>query len=152
MLSPFQFCCKNQCKGCRYIRKRLIFVFFKLFLLVLRLTPVTITVTVTDNLFKHELQKSPRPASPFVPRLLRRPCSESRAPTTWSENLSPTEPYPHTQWSRAESQIWFRLSRAGWGEVRQLMIECVFFVRQDSDFPQFFKLNNSYLLTKVRIR
>jgi hypothetical protein len=37
---------------------------------------VPITVTVTDCLFKHELQKSPRP-SPVVPRLLRRPVQSS---------------------------------------------------------------------------
>jgi hypothetical protein len=37
---------------------------------------VTVTVTVTDSLFKHELQKSPPCGpSPFVPQLLRRPVS-----------------------------------------------------------------------------
>ncbi len=35
----------------------------------LRAHLTTVTVTVTDNLFEHELQKSPRP-SPLVPQLL----------------------------------------------------------------------------------
>jgi hypothetical protein len=64
---------------------------------------ITVTVTVTDNLFKHELQKSPRP-SPFVPRLLRRPDSKLEPPYMKC-CLSPAP--RSTSWSQAESQIWF---------------------------------------------
>jgi hypothetical protein len=44
------------------------------------LNTVTVTVTFTDNLLQHELQKSLHP-SPVVSRLLRRPVQSS---PTWS--------------------------------------------------------------------